>query len=80
MQIISLTRAIENRESLCKKVLYWIVTWKRKYEHIKMYEADERPKFERNSSIKSLRRTMSQMSSKSTEDPDAEPEFKVQNI
>jgi len=41
-----------------------------------MYEADERPKFERNSSIKSLRRTMSQMSSKSAEDPDAEPEFK----
>ena len=45
-----------------------------------MYEANDRPKFERASSIKSFRRTMSQMSSKSVEDPDAQPEFKVTRI
>ena len=43
-----------------------------------MYEPSEKPKFERGNSIHSLRRTLSQMSSKSSvEDPDASPEFKV---
>ena len=43
-----------------------------------MYEANNnKPKFERGTSIQSIRRTMSNMSSKSVEDPDAMPEFKV---
>ena len=46
-----------------------------------MYEPSEKPKFERGNSIHSLRRTLSQMSSKSSvEDPDASPEFKVRLI
>ena len=46
-----------------------------------MYEPSEKPKFERGNSIHSLRRTLSQMSSKSSvEDPDAAPEFKVRLI
>ena len=42
-----------------------------------MAETSGKPKFERGNSIHSLRRTLSQMSSKSVEDPDAAPEFKV---
>ena len=46
-----------------------------------MYEPSEKPKFERGNSIHSLRRTLSQMSSKSSvEDPEASPEFKVRII
>ena len=42
-----------------------------------MAEATDRPKFERGNSIQSFRRTLSQMSSKSVEDTEAIPEFKV---
>ena len=47
-----------------------------------MYEAENknRPKFERGNSINSFRRTLSQISSKSVEDTEAIPQFKVRII
>ena len=45
-----------------------------------MDNTNNKPKFERGNSIQNLRRTLSQLSSKSVEDTDAIPEFKVRRL
>ena len=45
-----------------------------------MSDSSEHPKFSRGNSMENIRRTFSQLSTKSMDDPEAVPEFKVKYI